>query len=61
MSNFFGDEALQSTRKHTACTNGVRTKDHDFWTEEFSMIPREKGLLLIELKDPSHLQSQQSP
>jgi hypothetical protein len=39
-----GDEALQSTRTHTACTNGVRTKDHDFWTDEFSMIPRKKGL-----------------
>jgi hypothetical protein len=24
--------------------NGVRTKDHDFWTNEFSMIPREKGI-----------------
>jgi hypothetical protein len=43
----FGDEALQSTRTHTACTNGVRTKDHDFWTSEFSMIPREKWLLFV--------------
>jgi hypothetical protein len=41
MCQFSGDKALQSTRKHTACTNGVRTKD---WTTEFSMIPRKKGL-----------------
>jgi hypothetical protein len=27
-----GDEALNSTRKHAACTKGVRTKDRDFWT-----------------------------
>jgi hypothetical protein len=40
MSQFLGDEALQSTTKHTACTNGVRTKDHDFWAFDDS---EEKG------------------
>jgi hypothetical protein len=42
-----GDEALQSTRKYKACTNGVRTKDHDFWTSAFTMIPRKKGFFFI--------------
>jgi hypothetical protein len=36
------DEALQLIRKHVACTNGVRTKDRDFWTAEILMIPRKK-------------------
>jgi hypothetical protein len=47
MCQFLGDEALQSTRAHTACTNGVKTKDHDFWTDEFSMIPMKKGLFFV--------------
>jgi hypothetical protein len=50
MCQFLGDEALQSTRKHTACTNGVKTNDHDLWTTEFSMMPREKGFFLIIVK-----------
>jgi hypothetical protein len=47
MCQFLGDKALKSTRTHTACTNGVRTKGHDFWTYDFSMIPRNKGLFLV--------------
>jgi hypothetical protein len=35
-----GDEALQSTRKHAACANGMRANDRDFLTYEISMIPR---------------------
>jgi hypothetical protein len=46
MCPFSGDEALQSNRKHAACTNGVRTKGRDFLTSEFSMILRKKGVFL---------------
>jgi hypothetical protein len=40
MHPFPWDEALQSTRKHAACTKAMRTEDLDFWTDEIKMIPR---------------------
>jgi hypothetical protein len=55
MCQFFGDEALQSTRKHTACANGVRTKDHDFWTSKNYDDSEEKGVFLfISQNDPNN-------
>jgi hypothetical protein len=33
----FGDQVLQMTRKHAACTKGVRKEDRDFWTNKISM------------------------
>jgi hypothetical protein len=42
---FSGDKALPSTRKHAACTNGVKTRDSNFWTSEISMI--QKGTLFV--------------
>jgi hypothetical protein len=55
MCPFSEDEARKSNRKHAACTNGVRTKDHDLWTDEFSMIPRKQAILLIYLQiDPNN-------
>jgi hypothetical protein len=44
---FWGNEALNSTRKHAACTNGVRTKDSDFWTV---MIPRNEAFFGLTVK-----------
>jgi hypothetical protein len=36
--------------KHAACSNGVRTKNCDFWTFEISMFPRQKGPLMFVVK-----------
>jgi hypothetical protein len=52
MGPFLVDEALQSTRKHAACTNGVRTNDRDFWTHGFWMIPRKTAFFLFVVNDP---------
>jgi hypothetical protein len=40
MCLFLGDEALQSSKKHAACTNAVGTKNGDFWIDEISVNPR---------------------
>jgi hypothetical protein len=47
MHPFLRDEALTSTRKHAACTNGVRTKYHDFWAAKIRIIPRKSALFFI--------------
>jgi hypothetical protein len=39
MCPFSGDEALNSTRKHAACINGVRTNDRDFGLQKFRRFP----------------------
>jgi hypothetical protein len=44
------DGAPTSTKKHAACTNGVRAKDCDFWTNQNSMIPRETPLFGFTVK-----------
>jgi hypothetical protein len=48
MCPFLGDQALNSTRKHSACTNGVRTKDSGFWTGGNSTIPKNKSFFVVD-------------
>jgi hypothetical protein len=42
-----GDEALQSTKKHPACTNGVRINDSNFLTSQISMIPKNHKVTFV--------------
>jgi hypothetical protein len=46
MCPFSGDGALQLTRKHAACTSGVRTKDRDIWTSQ-SSITNKRGTFFV--------------